>query len=491
MKRKGLGALFFVLVFCMLLFCGCSEESLSKADPVKITIWHYYSGAQQLYFNQLVNDFNATEGAKKGIIVEAKCKGTISELSEKVFAAASANPGAEDLPEIFAAYPEAAYKLYKDDVIVNYRDFFSSSELDEFVPAYLKEGFFNGSDELMLIPVAKSTEELFINKTAWDEFSQATGADIKKLDTWEGIVETAKRYYEWTDSKTSQPGDGKSFFGRDSHSNYLLVGYSQLCGDFFEVNNGVPEIHADKAALRKLWDCFYVPMVEGWYGQYGKFRSDDLMTGDIIAFVGSSSAASYFPESVTNSDGTLVKIKAEVLPVPNFEGKSNLAVQQGAGLAVSKQGKSRKQQLASIAFIKWFTSPEQNIKFTAYSGYMPVTKEASDEDFLKRVANQQRKAMEDPASEAEVKAVDVGLRMLGSYDYFVSKPFEEGSAARKILDASLINKARADAESIRSASAGSDRSVVAKAYETNENFESWVKEFLSAFAGLGIKTDLK
>ncbi len=485
----------FVLILCLCvgLLCGCSNDGLSKDDPVKITIWHYYNGAQQLYFDQLVDEFNATEGAKRGIIAEAKCKGIIAELSDKVIAAAEGKAGAEELPDVFLAYPETAYRLYKAGAVVNYRDFFSDSELDKYVDAYLAEGNYGGKDskELMLIPVAKSTEELFINKTAWNEFEAATGADISKLRTWEGVVEIARQYYEWTDSLTPEPNDGKAFFGRDSHSNYFLVGYNQLCGNFFDVKDGVAEIHADKAAIRKLWDCFYVPMVEGWFAQYGKFRSDDLMTGDIIAFAGSSSAASYFPESVTRPDGTTMKIEAEVLPIPNFAGKQRIAVQQGAGLVTAKQGKSKREQEASVAFVKWFTEPEHNVKFTAYSGYMPVTKEATQKDYLIEMSDKQREAIEDLPTEAETKALKVGLQMLESYSYYVGAPFDNGNEARKVLDSSLIDKSLSDIEKIKRNSAGIGRSAAAKEFETDENFEGWLKDFLSKFKKLGFKTDVR
>ena len=40
----------------------------------------------------------------------------------------------------------------------------------------------------------------------------------------EGLVKTAQRYYEWTDSLTEAPNDGKAFYGRDAMANYVLIG---------------------------------------------------------------------------------------------------------------------------------------------------------------------------------------------------------------------------------------------------------------------------
>ena len=67
-----------------------------------------------------------------------------------------------------------------------------------------------------------------INKTDWDKFAKATGADISDLKTLEGLTATAKAYYEWTDSQTPKAGDGKAFFGRDAMANYFIIGAKQF-----------------------------------------------------------------------------------------------------------------------------------------------------------------------------------------------------------------------------------------------------------------------
>ncbi|MFT8350285.1 hypothetical protein [Clostridium saccharoperbutylacetonicum] len=75
-----------------------------------------------------------------------------------------------------------------------------------------KEGKITNNDKLTIFPIAKSTEVLMVNKTAWDMFAKETNADINKFCTWEGIAELAKQYYEWSDSKTEIKDDGKAFF---------------------------------------------------------------------------------------------------------------------------------------------------------------------------------------------------------------------------------------------------------------------------------------
>ena len=39
---------------------------------------------------------------------------------------------------------------------------------------------------------------------------------------------------------------------------------------------------------------------------------------------------------------------------------------------------TKEKEYASAQFLKWFTAPDQNIKFISETGYLPVTKEAFD-----------------------------------------------------------------------------------------------------------------
>ena len=61
---------------------------------------------------------------------------------------------------------------------------------------------------------------------------------------------------------------------------------------------------------RQLWDNYYVPMVQGWFSDQGKFRSDAVKTGNLICFVGSSTSVVYLSliHISRNPQGTLVTV---------------------------------------------------------------------------------------------------------------------------------------------------------------------------------------
>lgn len=201
------------------------------------------------------------------------------------------------------------------------------------------------------------------------------GASYDDLSTLEGLIATAESYYNWTDAQTPTADDGHALFGRDAMANYMLVGAKSLGCQIFEVKDGVMTLNFDKEVIRKLWDYYYVPYIKGYFSSSGRFRSDDIKTGNILAYVGSTSSASFFPNQVTTDDSEGHAITMKALPCPEFADSEPYAVQQGAGMVVTRG--SDEEISASVEFLKWFTDQEHNLAFSIASGYLPVTKEAT------------------------------------------------------------------------------------------------------------------
>ena len=460
--------------------CGAKKEQESILDPskpVSLTVWHYYNGAQQAAFDALVADFNATVGAERGIYVEGYTQGSVSDLEKAVTAAAAGEVGAQELPDIFSSYADTAYSVQKDGKLANLTEYFTQEELDAYVPSYLTDGDFHGDGSLYLFPVAKSTEVTMVNTTDFAPFSEATGVKLEDLTTFEGITEAAKKYYEWTDAQTPDiPDDGKALYGRDSMSNYFVIGMMQQGTELFSVKDGKVTIQADKDKIRKLWDNYYVPYVNGWFASLGKFRSDDVKTGDILAYTGSSSSATYFPDQVLLENDSYT-IDYAVLPAPQMTGGQHYNVQQGAGMAVTKSDKQH--EYAACEFLKWFTAPENSLRFVCESAYLPVRKDANTVEALDKVIADQNLTV-------APKAYDTLKSILTNFDagsFYTTRCFDNGYATRKVLDYNLSDKAVADKEAIDAqVAAGVSRAEAAAPYLTDENFESWYDSFCQKLA---------
>lgn len=460
------------------MMSGCARSKnhgLDPKEPANITVWHYYNGVQQEYFDKMVLEFNETVGHEQGIFVEARSKGTVSELSESVLASLRKDDGAEKAPDMFAAYAETAYSADKLDCVVDLSQYFTQQELDEYVDGYLEEGKFDNEGGLKIFPTAKSTEVMMLNLTDWQKFSEAEGVTTESLTTWEGLAETAEKYYRYTDGLTPDvQGDGKAFFGRDSVANYMIVGAKQLGLEFFTTENGSFKMNENEEVVRRLWDCHYVPYVKGYYFSQSRFRSDDAKIGEIIAMVCSTTGAAYFPSSVTLDDEYTYPIEGIVLPVPNFEGSDPYLVQQGAGIVVVKS--DEKTEYACSVFLKWITEKDRNIDFAVNSGYLPVKDEANDFSAILKGFQTGR----DTDNKALLDAMETAVLEIKSCQLYAAKPFEKSAESRDFLDKFIQDTAQtAHDEAAERIKNGEDREKVLAEYTSDKAFADWYADFVS------------
>lgn len=483
MKKKWLSAIMAGTIALSLL-SGCAggdgqnaSVKLDPNNPVSLTVWHYYNGAQQAAFDELVEEFNATTGKEKGIYVEGYSQGSVSDLEKAISDSVAEKVGAQPLPDLFSTYADTAFAVQQQGKLADLSQYFTENDLSGYVDAYIQEGYFHNDSTLYLFPVAKSTEVMMLNATDWKPFSQATGIGTDRLGTVEGIVEVAQKYYEWTDAQTPDiPDDGKAFYGRDSISNYFVIGMKQMGVDIFDVTDGKVTIRAEKEQIRRLWDNYYVPYVKGYFTSLGKFRSDDVKTGDILCYTGSTSSSMYFPDAVVLDNGSR-PIDYLVLPAPIMDGGSRYNVQQGAGMAVTKSDSAR--EFAACEFLKWFTAKENNLRFVCEAAYLPVRKDANTVQMMEQVIREKN-------LNVNPKTYDCLASILSQSDsiqFYTTKCFDNGYSTRKVLDFNLSDKAAADKQEIDQAvAAGTARADAVAPYVTDEAFEAWYQSFCQALS---------
>lgn len=408
-----------IISFILLLFIiitGCGNNSLLNPDePVIITLWHNYGGQMEASMNDLIDEFNGTVGKEQGIIINITSVSSSSALYDKIVASADGIPGSSELPNITTGYPKSALILNKNEKLLDLKEYFSEKELDQYLPRFIEEGVI--SDKLAVFPTAKSTEVLFLNKTLFDRFSDATGIEIETLTTFEGISDAAIKYYEWTDSKTPDiPNDGKSFYTSDSWFNIAQIGMNQF-GDNFIVNEAIN--YSDN--YKKIWSAYFEAAIKGGFAIYNGYSSDLAKTGEIVCSTGSTAGILFYGDTITYKDNTIENVEYEILPYPIFKGGNKIALQRGGGMIVTKS--SKEKEYASVEFLKWFTAPEQNMKFISETGYLPVTKRAFEtkiEENINRVENVNIK-----------KLLKTAVTMYNEYDFYIPPVFEKFDSLEK------------------------------------------------------------
>ena len=366
-----------LLIAALLLCTGCSSTAKKEATPTTITVWHVYGGQADSPLNDLIDQFNQTVGKEQQINVQVTSVSNTNTIHELVLASANGEPGASELPDLFISYPKTVMALPDDSILVDYRDYFSEEELSAFLPAFVEEGMVN--DRLVVLPVAKSTEIMFINQTIFDRFSEATGVTLEDLDTWEGLFRAAEIYAAWTDAQTPDiPGDAKSMFVHDYYFNYFQVGAESLGEDFFRGDK-----LAFGPAFQTAWEPLARAAMQGGVWLQGGYATASLRTGDSIVSVASSASILYYSDVVTYPDNTSEDITIISRPCPVFENGEKLVMQRGAGFCTVRSTPEREQ--AAVTFLKWLIEPEHNVEFVTRTGYMPVTRAAFESELPKAI----------------------------------------------------------------------------------------------------------
>lgn len=360
--KKILCALCGICLIISMAGCGVSKNK----EPIQLTLWHVYGEQVASPINELIDEFNSTVGQKEGIQITVTSVSNSNKIHNGILAAANNEPGAPDLPDIFNCYPKTVSAMQDSDMLVDYRDYFNDEELKSYIKEFLDEGTFD--ERLLIFPVAKSTELLFINKTLFDRFAKETGAKLDDLATWEGLYKAASLYAEWS--------GGKAFLANDYPFHYFQVGVQALGEDFFR-----DEQFSFCQSYQTAWDVLAPAAIKGgvWLGE--GYATEALRTGDAIATLASSASVLYYENIVTYEDNTSEEIEIISLPYPNFENGKKMVMQRGSGFCTVKSTPEREK--AACTFIKWLTAPEQNTKFVTSLGYVPVCYEAYDKYLIK------------------------------------------------------------------------------------------------------------
>lgn len=449
--------------------CGAKDSSgLNPKSPIVITLWHSYNAVAKAQFDELVLEFNETVGRELGIVVDAVGYGSSEELEEVLYASANQVIGSESLPDIFASYPDNAYRLDKVAPLVSLNEYFTEEELEEYRPEFLEEGVWDASGICKMVPVAKSTELLYLNKTEWEQFSRETGASPELLKTWEGLSQAAGMYYEWS--------GGSSFLGMNAYNDYGVVTAAQLGVQAYGQKDGTTLFDYPREAARKVWDAYYVPHIRGWY-ESSVYNQDGIKSGRLLAYIGSSAGAGFFPEEVIENENQFYPIEGECLPYPAFEDGISYMTQRGANMAVFSSDKTH--EYASARFLKWFTQSEQNIRFAISTGYLPVKTGAlnSVDELIGQVNDTDNTEM--------VKgSIRTSLEAMAAQPFYIRRPFEGSYELAQIFGASLEEKVSLDLYELKHRVDGGEKKDDVRAVLLGEeNFNSWYESLTKEMAG--------
>ena len=361
MKKRVLSLLLSAALLLTLSACG-EDTLLNKREPVTVTFWHVYGEQSGSPMDVLVQEFNRGVGTEKGVRVQVTNLSSASMIGG-FLKEAQKGGDLQDMPDLFTCHISDATALGEDN-LVDWRDWFTEEELSDFVPGFLADGTAEDGKQL-LFPISKSTQLLMCNGSGFSRFSQATGADYDDLATWDGFYDTARKFSDWA---------GTPFCALDYPIRAVeLCALERGSGNFYTENGWYD---TNNAVFKECWMQFARALAQGHVVVSDLYSNTQVMTGEVLAGLGSSAAILYYNDTVTYRDGTREPMDLHVLPMPMSAGCDALMTQAGVGLGAYKTTEQKAE--AAALFVRWLTEPERNLDFVAQTGYMPVRNGAFD-----------------------------------------------------------------------------------------------------------------
>ena len=362
MKKRVVPLL--VLAALLFILSGCGEKSLlDKREPVSLSFWHVYGEQAGSPMDLLVQEFNRTVGAERGVQVQVTGMSSASKIGGYLLEAQSGGKDVQEMPDLFTCHIVDALELGEDN-LVDWNRQFTSDELSSFAAGFLDDGTAEDG-RLLVFPISKSTQLLMCNGSGFARFSAATGASYDDLATWEGFYETAGKFYDWS---------GNAFCALDYPVRAVeLNAMEHGSGDFYTENGWYD---TDNAVFKESWMQFARSLAQGHVVVSDLYSNTQVMTGDVLCGLGSSAAILYYNDTVTYRDGTQEPMDLRVLLLPKTAGADALMTQAGVGLCAYKTTDQKAE--AAALFVRWLTEAERNLDFVAQTGYMPVRNGAFD-----------------------------------------------------------------------------------------------------------------
>ena len=295
----------------------------------------------------------------------------------------------------------------------------TEAQIADFIEGYYNEGKEFGDGLMYTLPLSKSTEVLYYNKTffeannltvptTWDEM-EAVCAQIKAIDP------------------NSIP------LGYDSEANWFITmteqygsPYTSASGDHYLFNN--EQNHA------------FVKKFNGWYQKgylttqtlYGAYTSGLFVATEgtkSYMSIGSSAGATHQRPKMENN---VYPFEVGITTIPQVDAANAKVISQGPSLCIF-QKENPQEVIASWLFVKFLTTNvEFQAEFGMASGYVPVLKSVAENPIY---ANYLQSA--DGGNYISALAAKVCLEQ--EHAYYTSPAFN-GSATARDQVAALMNK---------------------------------------------------
>ncbi len=288
----------------------------------------------------------------------------------------------------------------------------TQAQKDDFIQGYYNEGKSFGDGLMYTLPLSKSTEVLYYNKT----FFEANNLSVPT--TWDELEEVCKKIKEI--DPTSVP------LGYDSESNWFITLCEQNGFDYTSAEDGNHYLFDNentKAFTKKFREWYQKGYLttQTLYGAYtsGLFVAESGTRSYMS--IGSSAGATH-QRPTPGKDGKY-PFEVGIASIPQADKENGKVISQGPSVCIFKKDNPQ-EVLASWLFVKYLTTTvEFQAEFSMASGYAPVLKSvAQNETYAEFLASADGGAF--------ISALSAKVCLEQEKFYFTSPAFNGSSIAR-------------------------------------------------------------
>lgn len=273
---------------------------------------------------------------------------------------------------IVFCYPEhvAVYNTFPDAVLdlnlyINSQDAMSNGEVfgltatqkNDFIDAFYAGGSVFGDNKMYTLPLAKSTELLYYNKTFFEEHG------LSVPTTWDEMEEVCRIIKEIDPDCIP--------LGYDSEANLFITLCAQLGSPYISATGEhfVFDNEANRAFVKRIMD---------WYSKgylitkelSGSYTSNLLVNERIYMSIGSSAGASYnVPEG---------GFECGVASIPQVDPRNPKIINQGPSLCILKNENNQENAAAWLLMKFLTTNSEFQAEYSMTARFMPVIESVMD-----------------------------------------------------------------------------------------------------------------
>jgi multiple sugar transport system substrate-binding protein len=445
--KKFFMVLFLIGMTLTLQACGGGSKDDNKTNDgsVEITFWHAFNSDNEVAITELTRQFNeAHKGQYKVTLVG---QGNYDNLKDTTNAAIKSN-NSKAIPDLVATYPDHVAEYMQSGAVQALDDYITNSEngisdFDDIMEVFRQESKSYANGKYLSLPLNKSTEVMYYNKTFFDE------NNLTVPTTWAEVKAVAQKIKDLTkgNTVTLTLGDsekvlkypnGQPSLGYDSVDNLFITLAHQSGGGYTSYSNGdVKYEFNNPTTIAGLQ--YFVDLVEDGYALIPEkldasilYLSQAFVNELIYMNVGSIAGSQH-----NDPQGAF---EVGVAPVPQFKGMSEFpnaehaVIQQGTNITMLNKN-TEAERTGAWEYIKFITSSESSAYFASKTGYLPIRQTSFDSDIYQEYLNK---------ADRFTKVIHVGglaeREAFAQVDrFFVDPAFPGSTAARDQVGLVLSN----------------------------------------------------